>query len=39
MDAGRLEFTDQFEYVMFSFNGMDYVDYPNRQSIFYQIVI
>jgi SAM-dependent methyltransferase len=37
MDARRLELTDQFDCVMFSFNGIDYVDYPNRQSIFRQI--
>ena len=37
MDARGLEFTDQFDCVMFSFNGIDYVDYPSRQSIFQQI--
>jgi SAM-dependent methyltransferase len=37
MDARRLEFTDQFDCVMFSFNGIDCVDYADRESIFRQI--
>ena len=34
MDSRRLEFTQQFDCVMFSFNGIDYVNYSERQSIF-----
>ena len=37
MDARRLEFTQQFDCVMFSFNGIDYVTYSERQSIFRMI--
>lgn len=37
MDARRLKFTEQFDCVMFSFNGIDYVNYSERQSIFHTI--
>ena len=33
MDARKLEVTQQFDCVMFSFNGIDYVDYSTRQTI------
>jgi len=31
MDARRLDFSEPFDCVMFSFNGIDYVDYAERQ--------
>jgi SAM-dependent methyltransferase len=37
MDARSLEFADQFDCVMFSFNGIDYVGYVDRKSILRQI--
>jgi len=38
MDARELKFTEPFDCVMFSFNGIDYVDYSDRQVILNQIV-
>ena len=37
MDARKLEVTQQFDCVMFSFNGIDYVDYSTRQTILSEI--
>ena len=37
MDARKLDFDMQFDCVMFSFNGIDSVDYANRQIILRQI--
>jgi SAM-dependent methyltransferase len=37
MDARKLDLGEKFDCVMFSFNGIDYVDYPTRQSILLQI--
>jgi SAM-dependent methyltransferase len=37
MDARNLVFSEQFDCVMFSFNGIDYVSYDDRQLILQQV--
>ena len=37
MDARKLEFNKLFDCVMFSFNGIDCIDYADRQLVFRQI--
>jgi SAM-dependent methyltransferase len=37
MDARKLDFSEPFDCVMFSFNGIDYVDYAERQLILCQV--